>query len=468
MFYSLCSKPSLDYRHTYREYEESSKSSKYDVLIDDFYKRKNYEKRRFSTIRTIRSPTRVDNHKAFRESIYNPNSSNSELSESEQDNVTTTTFYYHKKIYVFAKDSCNYFNKNSKLRQFCVWLTESKYFNYIIIIIILVHSVLLGGYDYKNPEADFIFNNVMNNSENIVVALYTLEMILKIIARGLYQEKNCYLRKIMNIVDSFVVMFGILSFQYNNMKYFGILRLFRLLVVFKKFRLFNRLKIFSQILINSFWHIITIAIFLILSLFLFSVIGLNLWLGKLNYLCRLNNAPINGTWARNTTENHLCGVGYKCFANETCGSDFDVNSDIYGNHVSGDFNDNLRFKEINWGFTNFDNIAKSLSTSFIIYTIESWQEVLFILFDAVGKIAPIIYCIVLILISSFLLGNMVVATMIDNFAKDFEKNRGDLENIVDYSNLLNNDANKKRKGLNVFFPLDFYNIIFYRLILLEV
>ena len=458
MLYSLCPKRSIDYHHVYREYEESSKSSKYDVLTDDLYKKKNYYRRRFSIIRPMRSPTRIDNHRAFRESIYNPNSSsNSELSESEQDNVTTTTFYYHKKIYVFAKDSCNFFNKNSKLRQFCVWLTESKYFNYLIILIILVHSILLGGYDHKNPENDLIFNNIINNGEDLVVSFYTLEMILKIIARGLYQEKNCYLRKTMNIVDSFVVLFGILSYQYNSMKFFGILRFFRLLVVFKKFKLFNRLRVFSQILISSFWHIITIAIFLILSLFLFSVIGLNLWLGKLNYLCRLNNAPMNGTWARNMTENHLCGLSYKCFVNETCGSNFDFTMEKNESYIRGDLNEILRFKEINWGFTNFDNIAKSLSTSFMIYTIESWQEILFILFDAVGKIAPIIYCIVLILISSFLLGNMVIATMLDNFAKDFEKSRGDLENIVDYSNLLINDSNKKKKGINVINHLHFYN-----------
>ena len=54
-----------------------------------------------------------------------------------------------------------------------------------------------------------------NNSANIdmgFLIIYTVEMILKVIALGFIMEKNSYLRDPWNILDFIVVFFGWISY----------------------------------------------------------------------------------------------------------------------------------------------------------------------------------------------------------------------------------------------------------------
>lgn len=73
---------------------------------------------------------------------------------------------------------------------------SARYFEVIIILVILVNCVFLA---LKDPpeEAEYVFT-----------AIYTLEMLLKIISRGLILHTYAYLRDPWNWLDFIVVVLG--------------------------------------------------------------------------------------------------------------------------------------------------------------------------------------------------------------------------------------------------------------------
>jgi hypothetical protein len=86
------------------------------------------------------------------------------------------------------------FHKENRIRQFCIKITNSKYFDLFIIIVIIVNSILLGIYDYENQDSSSVRNEIVNYAEPFFIFVFTLEAALKIIAIGFVINKNTYLR----------------------------------------------------------------------------------------------------------------------------------------------------------------------------------------------------------------------------------------------------------------------------------
>ena len=422
-----CLKRKIPKAFYFRDYNDPQNSSKLDVLYYNLPKKSNRSikphsfSRRLSKFSTLKM-TESQSQKVFRESIYNPNSIfEKEEEENEPDNTTTATFYSHKKQFVYIKDSCYIFKKNSKVRSFCLYVTEAPLFKFLIIVMIISQAILFGFYDYMDYNSTSTMNKLIDHIEPVFLATYGLECGMKIITKGLYSEPNTYLRKIINFIDLWVVISGIFSYK-NFFKHFGILRLFRVLILLGKLPHFKSLKMLGTILKNSIWHLITILFFLWIFLTLFAIAGLNLYKGKLNYRCRTTPNPINGSWPVNSSETRICGGIFSCAANETCGSNFDYTVSA-SNFVSGDlYNDSL-IPQLNFGVTNFDNLLLSLVPTCQIYMVEGFHEIMYILYDATNTVIPTVFCLFLIVICGFSMSNMVVAIMVDNFSKECEKSR---------------------------------------------
>ena len=85
---------------------------------------------------------------------------------------------------------------------------ENKWFDYFIMIIILINCVTMA------VEPDTKTKNLTKTEgkdffdimEYIFQIIYSLEMIVKIVALGFYKEENGYLRDGWNIMDFIIVM----------------------------------------------------------------------------------------------------------------------------------------------------------------------------------------------------------------------------------------------------------------------
>ena len=119
-----------------------------------------------------------------------------------------------------------------------------------------MNSLGLGLLDYKysNLTSDYpdlnlempTLNRLMEQSELFFTIVFTLEMTIKMIAMGLFLDKNCYLRDQWNWLDFVVVVGSILAYL-PDVDNVSVLRTFRL---FKPLRSLKTLPSMKELVIT--------------------------------------------------------------------------------------------------------------------------------------------------------------------------------------------------------------------------
>ena len=128
-----------------------------------------------------------------------------------------------------------------------VWIANWKVFDGFIMFLIAINSILLGLMDYT-PGSDGKFINILvNNLELPFLIIFTLEMVIKVIANGLIMGKKSYLADAWNWIDFSVVITGIFSEIFSGTGFSG-LRTFRL---FRPLRSLGTLKNMCCLLYTS-------------------------------------------------------------------------------------------------------------------------------------------------------------------------------------------------------------------------
>lgn len=74
-----------------------------------------------------------------------------------------------------------------------------------------------------------------------------------------------------------------------------------------------------------------------------------------------------------------------------------------------------KYKELNYGITNFDNLGAAYLTIFQCTTLEGWSHIMNIIKDSYNEFTTIIFFISCVIICSYFLINLTVAVMRDQF-----------------------------------------------------
>lgn len=72
-----------------------------------------------------------------------------------------------------------------------------------------------------------------------------------------------------------------------------------------------------------------------------------------------------------------------------------------------------KYKELNYGITNFDNLGAAYLTIFQCTTLEGWSHIMNIIKDSYNEFTTIIFFISCVIICSYFLINLTVAVMRD-------------------------------------------------------
>jgi Ion transport protein. len=435
--------------HTYRNYD-SDISSKRDVMPSLTLKTHSVKKLHrtqsdyfplFNKLKIKRISTKDAAHPPSHDI-----SEQTDEEELEAYKANFAFFKYHNRKMFFTKKSLYILDANSKLRQFAVWLTESKLFELLTVSIIIANAVFLGLRDFTEEKKENT-NDIYGIIEPIFAAYNILEACLKIIARGFSQESNSYIKDGMNGIDLFVAVTGVFYFT-DHFRYFSILRLPRVLLFFKHFKLFKTINQMMKVLINSSWTLVIILSFLLFFFILSAIFGLHLFAGKLDSRCRLTPLPINGYWPT-TNHLHLCGSGLHCTGNTTCGSNFK-----YSDMLEGDLNRDTYYEEFNYGLTTFDNIFLSLFTVFIINN-GNWRYLTLMLSDASDNWVTLIYCSLTYIICNFFILQIAVAVMLDEFSKnnDNMKSKASLATLMLKGDRIDDKTSLTSPDVEFFFSL---------------
>ncbi|XP_027195936.2 ca[2+]-channel protein alpha[[1]] subunit T isoform X1 [Dermatophagoides pteronyssinus] len=283
------------------------------------------------------------------------------------------------------------FSPSNRFRRYCTWIADHPYFDYIVLIFISMNCVTLAMERPKIPpnsrEREFL------NVANFVFTLvFGIEMLVKVIAKGLFYGRNAYFHNGWNIMDGSLVGISLLDIflsfvAQRSPRIFGILRVFRLLRSLRPLRVINRapgLKLVVQTLLSSLRPIGNIVLICCTFFIIFGILGVQLFKGSF-YYC---DGP-KAKHVRNKLE---------------CLSD-------------------PRNQWINRKY-NFDNLGQALMSLFVLSSKDGWVNIMYTGLDAVGvDQQPIenynewrlLYFISFLLLVAFFVLNMFVGVVVENF-----------------------------------------------------
>jgi hypothetical protein len=140
-----------------------------------------------------------------------------------------------------------------------------------VTALILISTVTLAAQDYSGFYKDY--NATLEVISGGLAVIFALECLLKISAHGLIYGKLTYLRSFWNILDFVIVLQSIAG---------DVGRLFRLIRVLRPLRTIKRiptLRMYADALLFSLKGIANVAIFVAFMIFLYGVIGVQLFSG---------------------------------------------------------------------------------------------------------------------------------------------------------------------------------------------
>ena len=168
-------------------------------------------------------------------------------------------------------------------RLFALRVVIHPYFEFVVLLAIMASSVLLAMETHTWPvpgsETEFWFKLV----DIFFTVCFTCEMLAKMYAFGLYKSRGAYLRSYFNLLDVMVVFSSLFTMAMGGG---GALRSLRLLRALRPLRSIHRLPKLRLVInavmasIPAIWHVCILGICLGIVL---SIMGMELFQGKLWY-----------------------------------------------------------------------------------------------------------------------------------------------------------------------------------------
>ena len=212
----------------------------------------------------------------------------------------------------------------------------------IILVCILVSSAFLACEDPLQSKSKI--NQILGKFDYFFTTVFTLECTLKLISYGFLFHKGAFCRTAFDVLDVVVVTVSLISIFGGSG--IGFLKILRVLRVLRPLRAINRapgLKQVVQCMIVSVKSIGNIMAVTVLLIFMFGVIGVQLFKGKF-FICSDLSMDNNQT----------CQGEYIAFA------DGDINKPL--------------LEERLWERSPFhyDDILHAMLTLFVVATFEGW------------------------------------------------------------------------------------------------
>ena len=178
------------------------------------------------------------------------------------------------KIYVYDYRSLYCLHFENSLRKMLVNFTCSQMFENFIILLIFLNSLILALYNYDDRDNLTEWNQKLEGIGQVFTILFTIEMVLKILAQGFIIHKNAYLRDAWNWLDFIVVVTGIMEMM--DLSWFKVraLRTLRVLRPLRSIKAFPKMRQFVSSLIGSVDSLLNAVVFMLFIFMLFGILGI--------------------------------------------------------------------------------------------------------------------------------------------------------------------------------------------------
>ena len=166
---------------------------------------------------------------------------------------------------------------NEQFARKIYFLCELPAFNRFILFLILLNTIFLAMEHHGMSDTLAYFLEIANI---MLTSLFALEMLLKIIGYSL----RGYLSDVFNVFDAIIVIISVTELFVSTSAASGVtaLRTLRLLRVFKMIKSVESLRVLMTTILGSISGILYMCALMSIFIFIFAVLGMQLFAGKLN------------------------------------------------------------------------------------------------------------------------------------------------------------------------------------------
>ena len=361
------------------------------------------------------------------------------------------------------------FSHKNKIRLFVRKIVRAKLFDNFILVLIITSSIMLAAEDpFWDPDSAVV--KTFYTVDIVMTILFTLEMILKMLAYGIVTTRAAYLTKGWNILDFLIVGVSILSLVANGNAALKSLRALRTLRALRPLRMISRrpqLKLVVNALFAAIPNVFNVLIVCILFLMIFSIFTTGYLKGLLmqcDFESRIDGEnlsdivkilheklityPISETEMASLTfyKDDLVKLNVSnpfhrgsimqdvlFFNNETVGKMYE-NMPASDPPYSYNICTGLGYDWVRVVPQNFDNVLFSLGALFELSTTEGWVDVMHASIASRGiGMQPVrgsegiwaLYWIFFIIVGSFFVMNLFVGVVIEAFNEQKGDREGD-------------------------------------------
>ncbi|XP_071550553.1 sodium channel protein 1 brain-like isoform X3 [Panulirus ornatus] len=278
------------------------------------------------------------------------------------------------------------YKKWFRLRQGCLRIVDSPYFEWVVLILIFASSVTLC-FEDVHLDSKTELKEILNYLNLVFAILFTVEMVLKWVALGFVK----YFTSVWTILDCFIVLVSLCSLfiEQDNLIALRSLRTLRALRPLRAISRWEGMKIVVNALMYAIPSIFNVLLVCLVFWLIFSIMGVQMFGGKF----------------------------YKCIDRES------------GEVLPIEVVENKAVcLEKNYTWTNsrinFDHVGYAYLALFQVATFEGWMEVMADAVDCRGvdkqpdreaNIYAYIYFVIFIVCGSFFTLNLFIGVIIDNF-----------------------------------------------------
>ncbi|XP_077988400.1 sodium channel protein 1 brain-like isoform X2 [Glandiceps talaboti] len=322
--------------------------------------------------------------------------------------------------------SCCFLGPLNPVRKAMMRVVTHQFFELTILLTILANCVFLAW----NAEDDY--------PEIVFTGIYTIEMIVKIIARGFVIYKFTYLRDPWNWLDFTVIVLAYATLGANLGSFSG-LRTLRVLRALKTISIVPGLKAIINALLGSTRMLMEVMLLTFFVLCIFALFSLQIYMGALRQKCVafmseefLDQNVTDSMWhayIQNSSNwyyydpegdpricSNITGAG-RCPANYTCLANVGPNP--------------------NYGYTNFDHFGWAMLTSFQLITLDFWEDVYDHVLRSQGP-WHVLFFMVVVLFGSFYLINLMLAVVSMSYTEEAERQQEEKRKKKEHANTANN------------------------------
>ena len=313
---------------------------------------------------------------------------------------------------IMEGSSFGLFDTHNRFRTICADLVTSPIFDNVIILLILISICLIAS---ENPsgEGSDLRLQIFLVLDITFTTLFTLEMLLKMVAHGVFKTQRSYLSSNWNRLDFVIVIVSLLSLSVKSLN-FDYLKVLRVMRALRPLRLVSHspeLKAAFNAIVMITKPLLSFALVVNVFLLTFAILMTSLYRDKLMF-CHSLSSDLNVD---------VFEYRYELDRVDCQGSFLsDTNSTV-----------TLEWKSVD---SNFDSVSNSFLTLYEMITMDNWPNIMYPAMDITeddqhpimnnSQYNALIF-IIFIIVGAFCIGNVLVGIVVNKFSRSIQMGKDD-------------------------------------------